>query len=174
MRSCLPTRRVWRAPPCARGVPTAATRRRGHRIRSPWAYQDPEWKRLPWAPRAPVLAHRSLWIVEATPTDPYYFFKKIELGIDKETFQGALSRKFDGRGRLVRSLQFLMYASWPIEAGGEQLITPASSMGLVLAENGEQRRATAAGVSPPSTSVHERRVPLDPSLFLLDRLSAGK
>ena len=137
-------------------------------------YQDAEWKGLPWAPRAPVLVRRSLWIVEATPTDPYYFFKKIELGIDKETFQGALSRKFDGRGRLVRSLQFLMYASWPIEAGGEQLITPASSMGLVLAENGEQRRATAAGVSPPSTSVHERRVPLDPSLFLLDRLSAGK
>jgi hypothetical protein len=137
-------------------------------------YQDPEWEGLPWAPRAPVLARRSLWIVEATPTDPYYLFKRIELGIDKETFQGAQSRKFDGRGRSLRTVQFLAYASWPVEAGGEQLVTPASSMGLVLAENCEQKRATAAGVSPPSTSVHERRVPLDPSLFLLDRLSAGK
>ena len=75
---------------------------------------------------------------------------------------------------MLRTLQFFAYASWPIEAGGEQLVTPASSMGLVLAETTEQRRATAAGASPPTSSVHERRVPLDPSLFLLDRLSAGK
>jgi hypothetical protein len=137
-------------------------------------YQDREWTGLPWAPRGPVLARRQLWIVEATPHDPYYLFKKIELGIDKETFQGARSRKFDGQGALLRSIQFLGYAAWPIEVGSERLVMPASSMGLVLAENTKQGRATAAGSNPPGNSVHERRVPIDPALFQLDRLSAGK
>jgi len=137
-------------------------------------YQDPEWKGLSWAPRSPVLTRRPLWIIEATPRDPYYLFKKIELGIDKETFQGARSRKFDGQGALLRSIQFMTYAAWPIEAGGEKLIMPASSMGLVLVENTKQGRATATGSNPPGTSVHERRVPVDAGLFQLDRLSSGK
>jgi hypothetical protein len=137
-------------------------------------YQSPEWKGLSWAPRSPVLARRPLWIIEATPRDPYYLFKKIELGIDKETFQGARSRKFDGQGGLLRSIQFMNYAPWPIEAGGEKLIMPASSMGLVLVENTKQGRATATGSNPPGNSIHERRVPLDVGLFQLDRLSSGK
>ena len=75
---------------------------------------------------------------------------------------------------LLRSIQFLGYAPWPIEAGGEKLVMPAASMGLVLAENTKQGRATATGSNPPGTSVHERRVPLDTGLFQLDRLSSGE
>jgi uncharacterized protein DUF1329 len=136
-------------------------------------YQDPQWKGLAWAPVAPVLVRRKLWVVEATPRDPYYLFAKIELGIDQETFQGAVS-KFDAQGVLVRSLQFLMGAPQPIETGGEKLVIPATSMGYLLAENPKQDRATVAGTTPPGNSVHERRAPMDAGLFALERLGAGK
>jgi hypothetical protein len=137
-------------------------------------YQDPGWRGLPWAPVAPVLVRRRLWVIEAVPRDPYYLFARIELGIDAETFQGATSRKFDGQGGLLRSLQFLLYASQPVEAGGEQLRLPASSMGYILAENTKAGRATVVGTAPRGRSVHARRVPLPPKLFDLERLSAGR
>ncbi len=135
-------------------------------------YQDPEWKGAAWAPVAPVLVRRKLWVVEATPRDPYYLFAKIELGIDQETFQGATSRKFDAQGGLLRSLLFLAYASAPIEVGGEKLILPSSSMGYILAENQKAGRATIAGTAPPGQSVHQRRVPIAPAVFALERLGA--
>jgi hypothetical protein len=137
-------------------------------------YQDPAWRGLPWAPLAPVLVRRKLWVVEAVPREPYYLFARIELGLDRETFQGATSRKLDTQGALLRSLQFLLYPSQPVEAGGETLRLPASSMGYIGAENPKMARATVAGTSPPGRSVHERRIPLDASLFALERLSAGK
>src|SRR5262245_60510291 len=138
-------------------------------------YQDPAWRGVSWAPMAPVLVRRRLWIVEAQPTDPYYLFRRIEIGIDQETFQGTTSRKFDAQGALLRSLQFLVSASQPIEAGGAKLRLPGSSMGYVLAENPKANRATVVGTSPPGSSVHARRVPIDPAVFTLERLgSTGK
>jgi Protein of unknown function (DUF1329) len=137
-------------------------------------HQDPTWKGLPWAPVAPVLVRRKLWIVEAKPNDPLYLFSRIELGIDQETFQGASSRKFDSQGVLLRSLQFMLGASQPVEINGEKLSFPATQMGYVLAENTKQARATVAATTPPGKSVHERLAPRDPNLFSLDRLQSGK
>jgi hypothetical protein len=137
-------------------------------------HQDPGWKGLPWAPVAPVLVKRRLFIVEAKPRDPLYLFSRIEIGIDTETFQGVSSRKFDAQGVLLRSLQFLLAASQPIEVKGEKLLLPATSMGYLLAENTRQDRATVAGTTPPGRSTHERRLPLDVDLFSLDRLQGGK
>lgn len=136
-------------------------------------YQDPEWKGLPWAPVGPVLVRRKLWVVEAVPKDPYYLFARIEIGLDQQTFQGASSRKFDAQGGLLRSLQFLAYASQPIDVQGSRIVLPASSMGCILAENTKAGRATAAGTAPPGKSVHERRVPLDGAVFALERLGAA-
>jgi hypothetical protein len=137
-------------------------------------YQDPEWTGLPWAPRAPVLVRRKLWVVEATPRDPYYLFRRIEITLDQETFQGARSRKFDAQGALLRSLQFIVYAAQSVTAGGETIVLPASSMGYVGAVNVKADRATIAGTVPPRQSVHRRRGPLDPDRFALDRLGQGK
>ena len=137
-------------------------------------YQDPTWTGLAWAPLGPVLVQRKAWIVEATPRDPYYLFTRIELAIDQETFQGIASRKFDSQGTLLRSLQFTIGAPQPVEAGGEKLVLPATSMGFILAENLKQDRATIAGTVPPGKSIHERRVPIDPGVFALERLGAGK
>lgn len=137
-------------------------------------HQAADWKGLPWAPVAPVLVKRKLWIVEARPNDPLYLFSRIELGLDQETFQGATSRKFDAQGVLLRSLQFMVGAPQAIELHGEKLSFPASEMGFILAENPKQNRATVAGTTPPGESVHQRMLPLDPNLFSLDRLQGGK
>jgi len=136
-------------------------------------FQDSTWRGLAWAPIGAQLVRRKLWIVEATPRDPYYLFGRIEIGLDQETFQGATSRKFDRQGTLLRSLQFMLYASRPIEVGGETLLLPTSSMGYILAENTKQSRATVVGVAPPGRSVHERRSTVDPGLFTLERLGAA-
>jgi hypothetical protein len=137
-------------------------------------YQDPQWTGIAWAPLAPVLVRRKVWVIEAKPRDPYYLFARIELAIDQETFQGVSSRKFDAQGTLLRNLWFLLGAPQPIEAGGEKLLMPATSMGFVLAENLKQDRATIAGTVPPGNSVHARRIRIDPSIFALERLGAGK
>jgi hypothetical protein len=137
-------------------------------------YQDPAWRGLPWAAVGPVLVPRKLWILEAVPRDPYYLFARIEIALDQETFQGVRSRKFDARGDLLRSLQFLLYAAQPCEAGREKLMLPASSMGYILAENTKAGRATVVGTAVPGRLLHERRTPLGPDLFTLERLNAGK
>lgn len=134
-------------------------------------YQDPAWTGVGWAPVAPVLVRRKLWIVEAVPRDPYYLFKRIEIALDQETFQGVWSRKFDAQGGLLRSLQFLVYAARPTPSGEPM---PASSMGYIGAVNVKSNRATIAGTAPPGASRHLRRLALDSSFFSLDRLGAGK
>ncbi|HWP65360.1 MAG TPA: DUF1329 domain-containing protein [Candidatus Limnocylindria bacterium] len=134
-------------------------------------YQDKSWTGVAWAPVAPVLVRRKLWVVEARPRDPYYLFRRIEIALDQETFQGVWSRKFDAQGTLLRSLQFLVYGAEPTPDGEAM---PASSMGYLAAVNVKANRATVTGTAPPGPSRHYRRVPLDPALFSLERLGAGK
>ena len=157
-----------------RGRPDGTIEERWAADRKVVGFQDPAWRGLPWAPVAPVLVRRKLWVVEARPHDPYYLFSRIEVALDQETFLGTSSRKFDAQGGLLRSLQFLLYASQPIEVGGEKVVLPAASMGYIAAENTKASRATVVGPTPPGTPVHERRGRLDPALFALERLSAGK
>ena len=58
-------------------------------------YMDPNWKGIAWAPTAAAsLSKRDFWVVEATPKDKYYLFGKLELWIDKGSYQGAWLRKF--------------------------------------------------------------------------------
>ena len=106
------------------------------------------------------------------PRDPYYLFRRLEISLDQETFQGVGSRKFDAQGAVLRSLQFLIYASQPVENGDEVL--SASSMGYIVAVNTKADRATVAGTVPPGRSVHRRRLPLHPRLFALEQLGKGK
>ena len=57
-------------------------------------YMDPEWTGVGWAPRTGALAKRPHWVIEGVPHDKYYLYGKMELYIDKVTFQGAWNRKF--------------------------------------------------------------------------------
>jgi hypothetical protein len=120
-----------------------------------------------------VLVRRRLWVVEAKPRDPYYLFARIEVGIDQATFQGASSRKFDAQDALLRSLQFVLRAPRPIEVQGERVVIGGSSMEYIGAENPKAARATVVAPPPGGGGVHERRVPMDPGLFALERLGAA-
>jgi len=64
----------------------------------------PKWKGLSWAPITAGLANRKFYVVEATPRDKYYLYGKIELYLDKVTFQGAWNRKFSWKGELINTL----------------------------------------------------------------------
>ena len=64
-------------------------------------YMDPEWKGVAWAPMSGALAKRRFWVVEGVPKDKYYLYGRIELYIDKVTFQGAWNRKFCLAGRVA-------------------------------------------------------------------------
>jgi hypothetical protein len=68
-------------------------------------YMDPDWKGIAWAPRTAGLAQRRFYVVEGVPKDRYYLFGKIELYVDKVSFQGAWNRKFDWKGELVNSFR---------------------------------------------------------------------
>src|SRR5262245_2426405 len=74
-------------------------------------YQDKGWTGVAWAPVAPVLVRRKLWVVEARPRDPYYLFRRIEIALDQETFQGVWRRKFEKQGALLRRVRLLVYAA---------------------------------------------------------------
>jgi Fe-S cluster assembly iron-binding protein IscA len=66
-------------------------------------FQQPGWKGLAWAPVGMALAKRPVWIVEATPKDKYYLYGKVQLYVDKETYQGVYNRKFDWRDELMNT-----------------------------------------------------------------------
>ena len=62
-------------------------------------YQDPEWTGLAWAPLAPVLVQRKVWIVEAKPRDPYYLFDRIELARRSGDVPGRVEPEVRRAGR---------------------------------------------------------------------------
>ena len=157
-----------------RGLPDGGVVERWPPDQKTVGYQDPAWTGAPWGPIGAVLVRRPVWVVEAKPRDRFYVFDRLEFWIDRETFQGAMIRKADRTGKIVRSVLFLTAASQPIEAGGESVVIPAGSMALICAENLDASRATTLGASPPSGSVHERRAHIDPGLFAYERLTSGK
>jgi hypothetical protein len=74
-------------------------------------FQEPSWKGIAWAPLTPALARRPMWVVEATPRDKYYLYGKVELYLDRETYQGAYNRKFSWKGELLNTYYVLGFLS---------------------------------------------------------------
>ncbi|HZR79668.1 MAG TPA: DUF1329 domain-containing protein [Candidatus Binatia bacterium] len=111
-------------------------------------YMDPDWKGVAWAPHgAAVLAKRRFWVVEGVPKDKYYLYGKLELWIDKITFQGAWNRKFDWKGELLNTLQVMAWN--PIaftRPNGKVDYLQGSNSAYQCAENIKLNRATVAGI----------------------------
>jgi len=130
--------------------------------------EQPGWKGAPWAPVAPVLAKRKLWIVEAVPKDKYYLYGKIELYIDKEGYVGAWNRKFAWNGELLADFVPTSAPTTEVTAadGTKELVHAFGSI-YFAGVNLKMDRATVTGFplknrdkTPSST-----RVPLDPQAF---------
>ena len=130
-------------------------------------FQEPSWKGVAWAPLPAALARRPCWIIEGMPKDKYYLYGKIQLYIDKETYQGGWNRKFGWTGELLNTLQVLAYQKGELKRPDGQLEWLWSShFSYQCAENVKMNRATLGGLLPPGKDVaNDRRVHYDPSFF---------
>lgn len=131
-------------------------------------FEDPSWKGVPWAPEGPVLAKRRMWIVEAVPKDKYYLYGKIQLYIDKETFEGAWNRKFSWTGELLNTYVptgFLNAASTAKDGSKEWFW--GAGLAYQGALNVKMDRATVSGfpLKNRESAVNDRRMNYDPSFF---------
>jgi hypothetical protein len=136
-------------------------------------YMDPEWKGIAWAPVTGALAKRRTWVVEGVPKDRYYLYGRIELYIDKLTFQGAWNRKFSWQGELLNTLQVMGYGlakAFPRPDGKVDYLG-ASNMAFQCAENIKVNQATVAGIKSNPKGGFDIRVPISPGLYDLGSLS---
>ncbi len=137
-------------------------------------FQDPSWKGIAWAPVGPALAKRPVWIIEATPKDKYYLYGKVQLYVDRETYQGVYNRKFNWRDELMNTYTVLGFMSGKREGGpdGREDWLWAGNMAYQAAENVKLNRATVSGLEAPGKDpMNDRRVPFDPEFFDFNTLS---
>jgi hypothetical protein len=135
-------------------------------------YMDKNWKGIGWAPATAALAKRSFYVVEGVPKDRYYLFGKLQLYIDKVSFQGAWNRKFDWKGELMNSFQVMAWNPQSLKRpdGGVDFVQ-GSNMAFQTVEAVKMRRATVAGIKSSPRSGFDGRITFKQSDFALDRLS---
>lgn len=140
-------------------------------------YMDPGWKGVAWAPLTAALARRRVWVVDGTPKDRYYLYGRIELYIDKVSFQGAWNRKFGWHGELLNTLQVL--TGGPTKAftrpDGKVDYVRTANMAFQCAENVKVNQATVAGIKSDPRAGFDYRVTFVPNVFEVNSLSrSGK
>ena len=135
-------------------------------------YMDPSWKGIAWAPISAALAKRRVWVIEGKPKDKYYLYGRIELYIDKITYQGAWNRKFSWKGELLNTLQVLAYNPQQLtRPDGKIDFVQGSNMAFQCAENVKAGRATVAGIKSAPNAGFDGRIVFTPRIFQLDQLS---
>jgi hypothetical protein len=140
-------------------------------------YMDPNWKGVAWAPTgAATLSKRRFWVIEGVPRDKYYLYGKIQLYIDKLTYQGAWSRKFGWKGELLAIHQVM---GWnPIaftRPSGKVDYNQGSNQAYQTIENIKLNRATVAGIKSSPTAGFYGRIKFSPAVFDVDALArSGK
>jgi hypothetical protein len=135
-------------------------------------YMDPAWKGIAWAPRTAGLAQRRFYVVEGVPKDRYYLFGKLELYIDKVSFQGAWNRKFGWKGELINTLQVMAWNPHTvIRPDGKKDWVQGTNQAFQCAESLKMNRATVAGIKSAPSSNFDVRLSFDPKRFDLDALS---
>ncbi len=135
-------------------------------------FLDPDWKGVAWAPIGGALAQRRHWIVEAVPKDKYYLFGKLQLYIDKATFQGAWNRKFGWQGELLSSFQVMSYIPFADKRpDGKVDYNQGSNMAFVCVESIKRHQATLAGIKTQPKGGFDLRIVHEPNFFEVNSLS---
>jgi hypothetical protein len=139
-------------------------------------YMDPTWRGTAWAPITGALAKRRFWVVEGVPKDRYYLYGRIELYIDKESYQGAWNRKFSWQGELLNTLQVMAFLPGKFtRPDGKVDYNQASNMAFQCAENIKNNQATVAGIKSNAKAGFDSRVEFPERFFDVDSLGrAGK
>jgi hypothetical protein len=131
-----------------------------------FGYQDPNWKGFSWAPISMALAERRLWVISGVPKDRYYLYGRIQLYLDKETYQGSWNRKFSWQGELLNTLQVQAYKPHKYtRPDGQVDYIQGSNSSFQVAENIKANRATSAGQKTSSRSALDSRVTYPKSYF---------
>jgi hypothetical protein len=138
-------------------------------------YQDKNWKGSPWAPiGAAALCKRRFWIIEGTPHDKYYLYGKLQLYIDKVSYQGAWNRKFSWKGELLADHQVMGWNPLPFKRpDGKVDYNQGGNQAYQTIENIKLNRATVAGIKSSPTAAFYTRIKIDPSVFEVDSLARG-
>jgi hypothetical protein len=140
-------------------------------------YMDPNWKGIAWAPTgAATLSKRRFWILEGVPRDKYYLYGKLQLYIDKISYQGAWVRKFGWKGELLAIHQVMGWNPLPFtRPSGKVDYNQGSNQAYQCIENIKLNRATVAGIKSSPTSGFYGRIKFNPAVFDVDALArSGK
>jgi hypothetical protein len=120
------------------------------------AAQEDGWKQeggqVAWAPQQIALVARPVWIVEATPKNPYYLYGKQVMYFDKENFRGYWKSKYDWKGNVLMNYQVPESLIQKIDgAPGHMRISYAG--GVAVTNNIKSDRATVSGLPVGDTDV---------------------
>ena len=134
------------------------------------ASQEEGWKPgaglVAWAPKQIALVARPVWIVEATPKNPYYIYGKQVMYIDKENFRGYWKSKYDWKGNVLMNYQLPESLIQKID-GPPGYMRISRTGGCAIMNNIKQDRATVSGLPVADTDVW---VNIPDQIFEVDRI----
>lgn len=135
-------------------------------------YMDEKWQGVPWASATGALAVRPHWIVEAVPKDKYYLYGKMELYIDKVTFQGSWNSKYSWKGELLNTYQVMAFNPAQLtRPDGTKDYVQGSTMAYQCAENIKRDQATVAGIKSSPRSGFDSNVQFEDNYFEMSSLN---
>ena len=136
-------------------------------------YMDPAWKGLAWAPTAAAsLSQRRFWVIEGTPHDKYYLYGKLQLWIDKVTYQGAWNRKFGWKDELLAIHQVMGWNPIPFKRpDGRVDYLQGGNQAYQTIENVKLNRATVAGIKSSPKAGFFTRQKFEQGIFTVDALA---
>ena len=115
---------------------------------------------------------RGALIFEGVPKDRYYLYGKIELYVDKITFQGSWNRKFGWKGEILNTLQVMAFIPWAVtRPDGLTQYIQGSQMAFQCAENIKSNQATVAGIKSTPKSGFDSHVIFNKMFFETSSLS---
>ncbi len=119
-----------------------------------------------WAPRQIALLLRPVWIVEATPRNPYYLYGKQVMYIDKENFRGYWKSKYDWKGNVLMNYQVPESLIFKID-GPPGYMRVSKTGGVAIINNIKQDRATVSGLPVADT---ENWIKIPDEIFETERV----
>jgi hypothetical protein len=103
-----------------------------------------------WAPLQVALVARPVWIVEATPKNPYYLYGKQVMYFDKDNFRGYWKSKYDWKGGVLMNYQVPESLIFKID-GPPGYMRLSKTGGVAIMNNVKADRATVSGLPVADT-----------------------
>lgn len=136
-------------------------------------YMDDKWQGVPWASASGALAVRPHWVIQAVPKDKYYLYGRMELYVDKTTYQGSWNSKYSWKGELLNTYQVMAFMPKQVTrpTNGKVEWVQGSSMAYQCAENIKRDQATVAGIKSTPRSGFDSKIVFDSNYFEMSALS---